>query len=259
MKSKSTPSSSTSDNNAVQPSGAPRTPRPSNSWMLYRAYKAKELADFRASQGLGGPASLPEHLRPGKGALTKIVADLWRNETAEVREHFHQLAEQEKMDHKQKYPGYRYRPRRRGTSGRHGGDSSSSSNSSGGGGVGGSHGDDTSSQGSSMASSYTRRDSSDARSASSEHGSGLAAPAGALLGPVILVPQRRAVIHGLSTAFSASGPSSPGALSNPDSSQHSPPAHSIETAPAVMIHSQPAIRPASGMVTGVWEPAHPIP
>ncbi|KAL9939754.1 hypothetical protein V8E36_001571 [Tilletia maclaganii] len=118
-------------------------------WMLYRAHKAKELADFRAAH-LGRPASLPEHLRAGKGALTKIMAELWKNETAEVREHYHHLAEQAKVDHKQRYPDYRYRPRRRGTSGRHGGNSSSS----GSGGRGGAN-VNLSGLGGDMAGSYT--------------------------------------------------------------------------------------------------------
>jgi hypothetical protein len=42
----------------------------------------------------------------------RIIADMWRNETPEVRNDFKELAEERKRLHAQAYPNYQYSPRR---------------------------------------------------------------------------------------------------------------------------------------------------
>jgi len=186
--------------------------------MFYCAYKSKELADFRAAQGLGGPASLPDHLRPGKGALTKIVAELWKNETAEVREHFHQLAEQEKVDHKQRDPTYRYRPQRKATnSGGSGSRGSSRSGSRGSSRSGGSSSKSKSKQYSLIRSNDLSSQSSSAEAVGAEHG--------LLPGPVLCTPtpvSGRSSLNAGKTQADASGPELYGTAAGPSAALNQP-------------------------------------
>ena len=44
--------------------------------------------------------------------ISKIVANMWRSETPEVKAHFAALADAEKRAHMLKYPDYKYRPRK---------------------------------------------------------------------------------------------------------------------------------------------------
>lgn len=89
----SLPSTSTSD---VQP------PRPPNSWILYRAWKVKNL-----------PPCAPGEARRSQGEISAIVSEMWRNENANIRAYFERLADEAKADHKEKYPGYRYKPQKK--------------------------------------------------------------------------------------------------------------------------------------------------
>ncbi|CAD6900998.1 unnamed protein product [Tilletia controversa] len=97
------------------------TPRPSNAWILYRAAKSNEFAKGKGGQRSvtnTGPRSKQANGRPGqregpgKGALTRTFAEMWRHERADVRRWYEELAEQKKIEHKQQYPDYRYQPRR---------------------------------------------------------------------------------------------------------------------------------------------------
>ncbi|KAI8580616.1 hypothetical protein K450DRAFT_270921 [Umbelopsis ramanniana AG] len=45
--------------------------------------------------------------------ISKLVADLWRNESEDVKQHYRDLAEQEKLKHKKLYPDYKFMPRRK--------------------------------------------------------------------------------------------------------------------------------------------------
>lgn len=47
-------------------------------------------------------------------SLAKLIADKWRNEHQDVKEEFKNLANQAKLEHALKYPGYQYSPRRPG-------------------------------------------------------------------------------------------------------------------------------------------------
>lgn len=79
------------------------TPRPSNSFILYRKEKHAELmAQYKGQKTLSN------------NVISKIVASMWRSETPEVKAHFGALAEQEKKAHLLKYPDYKYRPRKSG-------------------------------------------------------------------------------------------------------------------------------------------------
>jgi len=81
-----------------------RTPRPANSFILYRREKHVEImAQYKGVKTLNN------------NVISKIVASMWRSETPEVKAHFSALAEAEKRAHLLKYPDYKYRPRKSAT------------------------------------------------------------------------------------------------------------------------------------------------
>ncbi|CAD6901009.1 unnamed protein product [Tilletia controversa] len=90
-------------------------PRPPNSWILYRAAKSRELAkgSSRSSLTLSPSTGSGSPQRPGKGGLTRMLARMWKEEPLSVRRWFEDLAEQKKLEHTERYPGYKYKPRRK--------------------------------------------------------------------------------------------------------------------------------------------------
>ena len=77
------------------------TPRPSNSFILYRREKHMEImGQYKGVKTLNN------------NVISKIVANMWRSETPEVKAHFAGLADAEKRAHMEKYPDYKYRPRK---------------------------------------------------------------------------------------------------------------------------------------------------
>jgi hypothetical protein len=77
------------------------TPRPSNSFILYRREKHLEImGQYKGVKTLNN------------NVISKIVANMWRSESAEVKAHFAALADAEKRAHMLKYPDYKYRPRK---------------------------------------------------------------------------------------------------------------------------------------------------
>ncbi|KAJ3090502.1 hypothetical protein HK100_007434 [Physocladia obscura] len=95
------PIAATSLNKKRSRVAADHTPRPSNSFMIYRREKQAEiLAQYRGQKALHN------------NAISKVVADMWREETPEVRAEYAAKAEQEKLQHMIKYPNYKYTPRR---------------------------------------------------------------------------------------------------------------------------------------------------
>ncbi|KAJ1562632.1 hypothetical protein HK405_009700 [Cladochytrium tenue] len=79
------------------------TPRPSNSFIIYRREKHAEImANFHGAKNLNN------------NVISKIVAGLWREERPDVRAYYAARAEQEKREHMIKYPDYKYRPRKNG-------------------------------------------------------------------------------------------------------------------------------------------------
>lgn len=80
---------------AASKESSTRISRPQNSWVLYRSSKVREFKEVN-------PAS-----RATQGTISKVVAELWRNESPEVKLKFEELAEQHRIDHGIKYPFYK--------------------------------------------------------------------------------------------------------------------------------------------------------
>ncbi|GAA6035238.1 hypothetical protein JCM8097_006434 [Rhodosporidiobolus ruineniae] len=102
---KTTRKSSTSKAAADKPRRAPpkrlNPPRPPNAWICYRSARVQEL------KGTAQYAKLPQ------ADVSKIIGELWRNESAEVRAQYEELAKVKKAEHKEKHPDYAFRPVRR--------------------------------------------------------------------------------------------------------------------------------------------------
>ncbi|KAG9316210.1 hypothetical protein JVU11DRAFT_2237 [Chiua virens] len=73
-----------------------KPPRPQNSWILYRQEHCKNFS--RNNPGV--PQS----------DVSKLIAQQWKNEKPEIRREWERKAEEEKLRHALKYPGYRYSP-----------------------------------------------------------------------------------------------------------------------------------------------------
>ncbi|ODA81607.1 hypothetical protein RJ55_00107 [Drechmeria coniospora] len=77
---------------------APKIPRPRNAFILYRQHhQARVTADN------------PKLSNPD---ISKIIGEMWGNESHEVKSRWKALAEEEKQRHQSQYPNYRYQPRR---------------------------------------------------------------------------------------------------------------------------------------------------
>src|SRR6266498_3110002 len=74
-----------------------KPPRPPNAFILYR--QAKQ------------PIITRERGNISNNDISKLLAELWRNETDEVRLYWRKVADRKKMEHMQLYPGYVFRPR----------------------------------------------------------------------------------------------------------------------------------------------------
>ncbi|KAL9603132.1 MAG: hypothetical protein Q9219_001335 [cf. Caloplaca sp. 3 TL-2023] len=78
----------------------PKVPRPRNAFILYRQHhQAHVVAQF---PGLANPD------------ISKVIGDHWRQSPPEVKAHWKNLADEEKIRHQRQYPDYRYQPRRNG-------------------------------------------------------------------------------------------------------------------------------------------------
>ncbi|KAJ3417268.1 hypothetical protein HDV05_005724 [Chytridiales sp. JEL 0842] len=77
------------------------TPRPSNSFILYRREKHSEImSTYQGAKALNN------------NVISKIVANMWKDELPEVKAKYAAKAEEEKRIHMLKYPDYKYRPRK---------------------------------------------------------------------------------------------------------------------------------------------------
>ena len=87
------PSRSEPRDRKVQP------PRPPNAWILYRSFHFKLIRqrDERLSQA----------------SVSKIISEMWKHETEEVKRDFEQQAEARKAQHQELYPDYRFCPKRK--------------------------------------------------------------------------------------------------------------------------------------------------
>ncbi|KAF9931378.1 Casanova [Linnemannia zychae] len=99
----STSSNNTSGNikakskSTASASSVKKTPRPPNSFLIYRSEQASNYP------GLIAPT------------LSAILAERWRNETPERLQYYTELAAQAKKEHALKYPHYKFTPVKRGT------------------------------------------------------------------------------------------------------------------------------------------------
>ncbi|KAK0299486.1 hypothetical protein LTS00_001929 [Friedmanniomyces endolithicus] len=95
--------------NCVCPSTEKHIPRPRNAFILYRSAMTKQISKS-AKKGSGGKP------RAGKQQmfLSREAGNRWNAETDKVRAKFLDLAEKERIIHAKKYPGYKYRPVRKG-------------------------------------------------------------------------------------------------------------------------------------------------
>ncbi|KAJ4673907.1 slightly ste11-like protein [Exophiala dermatitidis] len=80
----------------------PKIPRPRNSFILFRQHQQASI--LAQKPGIPNPE------------VSKIIGEQWRRLSAESKEEWNLLAEEEKARHQQQYPGYRYQPRRNGRS-----------------------------------------------------------------------------------------------------------------------------------------------
>ena len=79
------------NHNKKRADGAP--PRPPNAWILYRSSRWEDETFREACRGM-----------PQKD-VSKYIAELWRKEPRDVRDHYDQLADQRKREHEMRYPG----------------------------------------------------------------------------------------------------------------------------------------------------------
>ncbi|OAP58167.1 hypothetical protein AYL99_07257 [Fonsecaea erecta] len=79
---------------------SPKIPRPRNSFILFRQHQQSSI--IAQNPGIPNPE------------VSKIIGEQWRGLSAEAKEEWNLLAEEEKTRHQRQYPGYRYHPRRSG-------------------------------------------------------------------------------------------------------------------------------------------------
>ncbi|KAJ0125047.1 HMG box protein [Diaporthe amygdali] len=96
------PSATTTDLICICPA-PPKVPRPRNAFILYRQHH--QAGVVLKYPGLANPE------------ISKIIGELWREETEEVKNYWKRLAEEEKARHQRQYPQYKYQPRRGGKGG----------------------------------------------------------------------------------------------------------------------------------------------
>ncbi|CAI2162759.1 12467_t:CDS:1 [Funneliformis geosporum] len=84
---------------STQKNEAKRPPRPPNAFILYR--KAKQ------------PMITKEVGQISNNDISKILANLWKNEPEEIKLHWRKIADRKKMEHMQANPGYIYQPKKK--------------------------------------------------------------------------------------------------------------------------------------------------
>ncbi|KIJ40560.1 hypothetical protein M422DRAFT_126587, partial [Sphaerobolus stellatus SS14] len=77
-------------------------PRPSNAWILYRSAQFKLLILEYEKH--------PSKTRPTQVEFSKIIGNMWKTASPEVKEHYNDLALKKKEEHEALHPGYRFKP-----------------------------------------------------------------------------------------------------------------------------------------------------
>ncbi|EKM80834.1 hypothetical protein AGABI1DRAFT_112563 [Agaricus bisporus var. burnettii JB137-S8] len=76
-----------------------KAPRPPNAWIIYRSDKVHQL-----------PPLEPGQPRRAQAEVSKMISNMWANESEETRQEYERRAEEAKAAHALKYPGYRFKP-----------------------------------------------------------------------------------------------------------------------------------------------------
>lgn len=91
--------------------GTVKVARPPNAWILYRSTK---LAEWKSKNPelytKGHRTEADRGNRPTQASMSKHIADLWKEEPQEVKEHFHKEAMMRSVQHAIENPGYRFNP-----------------------------------------------------------------------------------------------------------------------------------------------------
>lgn len=98
--------------NRAEAAAEPHTPRPPNAWILYRSQKFREIQQNREAQTQTGSTDKPK----SQAEISRIISQMWQNETAAVKQKFESMADEKKLAHQKMYPTYRYRPKKKGKS-----------------------------------------------------------------------------------------------------------------------------------------------
>ncbi|CAG8445182.1 4959_t:CDS:2 [Diversispora eburnea] len=78
-----------------------KVPRPPNAFIIYHRTKSKELAKFKTK------------VRNDERHPSKTVAEMWREEPEEIKLKYQREADLALVEHKKKYPYYKYRPKKK--------------------------------------------------------------------------------------------------------------------------------------------------
>ena len=81
---------------------ANRPRRPANAWILYRSDKMKVLKPTE-----------PSAPRRTQADISKLIAEMWKNETEDVKRSYETLSDLAKAEHHAHYPTYRFQPAKR--------------------------------------------------------------------------------------------------------------------------------------------------
>lgn len=79
-----------------------RPRRPANAWILYRSDKMKILKPTE-----------PSAPRRTQADISKLIAEMWKNEREEVKKYYETLSDLAKAEHHAQYPTYRFQPAKR--------------------------------------------------------------------------------------------------------------------------------------------------
>ncbi|GAA5892585.1 hypothetical protein JCM8208_005856 [Rhodotorula glutinis] len=75
-----------------------RPPRPMNAWLLFRTAQLRQMQEDNPG------------LRKSQGELSKLISEMWKSVSPEVKQGYEDLARQRKVEHARIYPDYRYAP-----------------------------------------------------------------------------------------------------------------------------------------------------
>ncbi|GAA5938854.1 hypothetical protein JCM3775_003146 [Rhodotorula graminis] len=75
-----------------------RPPRPMNAWLLFRTAQLRQIQEDNPG------------LRKSQGELSKLISEMWKSVSPEVKHGYEDLARQRKVEHARIYSDYRYAP-----------------------------------------------------------------------------------------------------------------------------------------------------